>query len=161
MVEYLVGGATVADRDAAKDLIEDAIKNCKSASLYGVGYAANFEGLRASANIYNFLADENIKDDIEIDICGAIYNAYFDTARILYGTVSNNEEDINKAVVDSIQNNKPFNISCGYISGNNNDSKVYSSIMLDINILDTLSKIITIMVTCNQCTLQAPNLNNY
>ena len=161
MVEYLVGGATVADRDAAKDLIEDAIKNCKSASLYGVGYAANFEGLRASANIYNFLADENIKDDIEIDICAAIFNAYFDTARILYGTVSNNKEDIDKAVIDSMQNKQPFNISCGYISDNNNDSKVYSSIMLDINILDTLSKIITIMVTCNQCTLQAPNLNNY
>ena len=160
MVEYLVGGATVADRDAAKDLIEDAIKNCKSASLYGVGYAANFEGLRASSNIYNFLDDENIKDNDEIDICAAIFNAYFDTSMILYGTVSNNEETVIKAVVDSIENDHPFNISCGYIS-DNNDSRVYSSIMLDINILDTLSKIITIMVTCNQCTLQAPNLNNY
>jgi len=106
------------------------------------------------------LDDENIKDNDEIDICAAIFNAYFDTSMILYGTVSNDEEAVIKAVADSIENDHPFNISCGYIS-DNNDSRVYSSIMLDINILDTLSKIITIMVTCNQCTLQAPNLNNY
>ena len=36
---------SVSERDAIKDLVEDAIKNCKSAAKYGVGRAANFEGL--------------------------------------------------------------------------------------------------------------------
>ena len=45
MVDYLVGGVTISERDANKDLVEDAIKNCKFASLYGVGRAAKFEGL--------------------------------------------------------------------------------------------------------------------
>ena len=39
--------------------------------------------------------------------------------------------------------------------------EVLCSIMLDINILDTIAKIITMMVTCNQCLLQHPNLNRY
>ena len=45
MAEYLIGGVTIADRDATKDLAEDAIKNCLSEAKYGVGNAANFDSL--------------------------------------------------------------------------------------------------------------------
>ena len=170
MVEYLVGGATIADRDANKDLIEDAIKNCKSASLYGVGYAANFEGLRAATNYYNEMRKTDLntidqnelgKNILKLDICRAIICAYYDTTRILYESVSYEDNMINEAIEESLKLGHPFNISSGELNINDDECKVYSSIMLDVNILDTLSKIITIMVTCNQCTLQAPNLNNY
>ena len=161
MVEYLVGGITISDRDATKDLVEDAIKNCKSAALYGVGHAANFEGLDAS---YKYLMDlvskEHSDNDIDIDIARCIFVSYHEIAEILYGTVSRDNEDICYHIETSLTSGKPYNIKLGTLSSHPLD-EVKCSIMLDINILDTISKIITIMVTCNQCLLQAPQLNNY
>ena len=159
LVEYLVGGVTIAERDAKKDLIEDAIKNCRSAMHNGVGYAANYEGLRAAleaTNSYN-------EDEIKYDIASSILNAYVSIEKILYGTVSTDSEKIDNTIAYTLDtNNGPCNISNGtlyYIT--DASSNVLFSIALDINIIDTLSKIISIMVTCNQCLLQAPNLNNY
>ena len=155
LVDYLVGGITISDRDAKKDLAEDAIKNCKSAALYGVGYAANFEGLRAAYDICQ-------KDIEHKEIAECILASYEEASKILYSTVSTNRAE--EAVENSIKNGKPFNISSGLeesLSDNSSGNTVLCSIMLDINILETISKIITMMVTCNQCLLQAPQLNTY
>jgi hypothetical protein len=168
MVEYLVGGATVADRDAAKDLIEDAIKNCKSASMYNVGYAANFEGLRASYKVLNdyydkvYSADESeVKIAAIQDIALCIFKSYFDIAAILYGTVEFDKDKVKEYIIKSLDNNMPYDISDAVLSDDNKGDNVLCSIMLDINILDTLSKIITMMCTSNQCLLQASHLNVY
>lgn len=161
MVEYLVGGITVSERDATKDLVEDAIKNCKSAAKYGVGRAANFEGLIHSLRTLKSKR-VNVENLIEEDIAGSIFGAYCDITEILYGTVSNDKNEIKKYLYHSLENGNPYNISSGSLPNLNNDfTDVKCSIMLDINILNTLSKIITIMVTCNQCLLQAPQLNTY
>ena len=161
MVEYLVGGITISDRDATKDLVEDAIKNCKSAALYGVGYAANFEGLDASYKyLMDLVSEDHSDNDIDIDIARCIFVSYHEIAEILYGTVSRDNEDIYYHIETSLTSGKPYNIKLGTLSNHPLD-EVKCSIMLDINILDTISKIITIMVTCNQCLLQAPQLNNY
>jgi hypothetical protein len=161
MVEYLVGGITVSERDATKDLVEDAIKNCKSAAKYGVGRAANFEGLVHSLRTLKSKR-VNVENMIKEDISGAIFGAYCDIAEILYGTVSNDEDEIKKYLYNSIEIGNPYNISSGTLPDlNSNYTNVKCSIMLDVNILTTISKIITIMVTCNQCLLQAPQLNTY
>lgn len=161
MVEYLVGGITVSERDAIKDLVEDAIKNCKSAAKYGVGRAANFEGLIHSLRTLKSKR-VNSENRIEEDIVGSIFGAYCDITEILYGTVSNDKEEIKKYLYCSLENGNPYNISSGTLPNIKTElSNVKCSIMLDINILNTLSKIITIMVTCNQCLLQAPQLNTY
>ena len=158
-VEYLVGGVTVADRDATKDLVEDAIKNCKSASLYGIGNAANFEGLRGVARVM----DMDSECDLDGDIADCIFNAYFEISEILYSTVCCDKEKVEKYVAKSIELGAPYDISSGLLpdDDNNVSDNVKCSIMLDINILDTISKIITLMVTSNQCLLQASNLNKY
>ena len=165
MAEFLVGGVTIADRDATKDLVEDAVKNCKSAALYGVGNAANFDALRYSLqNIQNnILSDMSNKDyDINLDIARCIFNAYFDIAEILYGTVSGDKEDIDAHIYRSLDDGKPYDISSGELPPLDEPSdKVKCSIMLDIHILDTLSKIITKMGTCKQLMLQDPSLNIY
>lgn len=170
MVEYLVGGVTVSERDMIKDLVEDAIKNCKSASLYGVGYAANFEGLRASekvAKYYNSLddytSDVPTEEMILADISYCIFDSYCSAAEILYGTVELNKNIVTKYVYNSLENDMPYDISSGKLPNlnDNNGNKVLCSIMLDVNIIDTLSKIITMMVTCNQCLLQSSHLNIY
>lgn len=165
MAEFFVGGVTTADKEATKDLAEDAVKNCSSAAKYGVGYAANFDALRFSLmNIENNLQEDiNSKDyNINLDIARCIFNAYFDVAEILYGTVSGDKEDIDKHIYYSLEDNKPYDISSGELPELSNTSdKVKCSIKLDIHILETLSKIITKMGTCKQLMLQDPSLNIY
>ena len=168
MVDYLVGGVTISERDAIKDLVEDAIKNCKSASMYNVGYAANFEGLRASYKVLNdyydkvYSADESeVKIAAIQDIALCIFKSYFDIAAILYGTVEFDKDKVKEYIIKSLDNNMPYDISDAVLSDDNKGDNVLCSIMLDINILDTLSKIITMMCTSNQCLLQASHLNVY
>ena len=157
-VDYLVGGVTIAERDSKKDLVTDAVKNCKSASLYGVGYAANFEGLRASLKYYNNLKEYGLKEDI----ANIILYSYIDISKILYGTVCSEEDKIKEMIRSSLEYDRPFDISVSDFNASEpNGDKVKCSIMLDINILDTIAKIITIMVTSNQCIVQAPQLNTY
>ena len=160
MVDYLVGGVTISERDAIKDLVEDAIKNCKSAARDGVGYAANFEGLYHSCKVMDEIAKEE-HDEIEYDIAAAIFESYVDITEILYSSVGKFTE-IPAHIYTSIINKAPYDISKGALPDlAEKGTNVKCTIMLDIEVLDTISKIISMMVTCNQCLLQAPQLNNY
>ena len=90
--------------------------------------------------------------------------AYINIASILYNSVCLDQDEIDEHIMSSILDLKgPYNISSGFLPkiDEYKESDVLCSIMLDINILGTLSKIITVMVTCNQCLLQSPSLNNY
>ena len=160
MVDYLVGGVTVAERDMYKDLVEDAIKNCKSASLYGVGYAANFEGLRAAKEEYEESPD---KDELYQAIVKCIFESYIEISNVLYSTVEYDQWKIAQYITNSInERNAPYNISQGYLPDMHASSKnVLCSIKLDIQILDLVTKIVNLMNGCNQCLLQAPQLNIY
>ena len=158
MVDYLVGGVTISERDMTKDLVEDAIKNCKASALYGVGYAANFEGLKNSYLVCNKYKEGSIEEAI----AKCIFVAYCNITNILYGTVELNQNIVFEYTLHSIENGMPYDISNGYLpSLSEKSDNVLCSIKLDINILDTVSKIITMMATCNQCLLQSPHLNKY
>ena len=162
MVEYLVGGITVAERDSYKDLVEDAIKNCRSAAKYGVGYAANWEGLLACYKIVEL--PPRIDTTLHRNILDAIAISYYEIQEILYSTVCSNIDQVDEYIDKSLDMKNlrgPYNISDGSLVGKEPEGNVKCSIMLDINIIDTLSKIISLMVTCNQCLLQASQLNNY
>jgi len=169
MVEYLIGGITISDRDAVKDLAEDAVKNCASAAANGVGYAANFEGLRASYKVYSKYKEGTI----DWFIASSIYYAYFNTVLELYKSVlSADDADlfVRRSIYDQ---DHPYNIVDIFnISEENFDKQdilndatagdnVLCSINTDIEILDAISKIITIMVTANQVLVQTPELNRY
>ena len=153
MVEVYIGGVTVADRDAERDLMEDAVLNCRSAAMAGVGYGANYEGLRASNDVYkNSVLGSNT--DVYHDISKIIYEAYVEISKYLYESASIGED----AIIDTIKYSVdkcagPYNIITKDFDG-----KVISSIDTDICIIDTISKIITIMSTANQFIL--PNINN-
>ena len=153
MVEIYIGGVTVADRDAERDLLEDAVLNCRSATLSGVGYAANFEGLRAASEIYyKYNADSDEKK-----IATIIFEAYNEITKILYSTIPDKDYDLDKMIVDSLSSEFcPYNISTGKYDG-----KVLTSIDTDICTLTTISKIITIMATANQFILSTINVNKY
>ena len=153
MVEIYIGGITVADRDAERDLLEDATLNCRSASLNGVGYAANFEGLRASIAVRELYRIK--EDDIKFEIADIIANAYRDISKILYGTVNTSMTE-DEIINGSIIKNCPFNIVTREYDG-----KVLTSIDTDICTINTISKIITIMATANQFILPTLNINKY
>lgn len=145
MVEFEIGGITIADRDAIKDLVEDAVKSCMSAAKDGVGYAANFEGLRATLELLN-------NDDLDDNIKALLYliaNAYVSIQTKLY------ENDPN-LISYNIEKGCPYNLR-----SEDWDGKVITSIETDIKILDAISRIITLMVTTEQCYVQVPALNHY
>lgn len=145
MVEYIVGGISVADRDSLKDLIEDAVKNCRSASINGYGYGANFEALMAINKLISqsttFGTNEATNGDKILDI---LHSAYNELVLTLYNTCMSREvaeDTVNKC----LEYNKPYNIRDKEYSDN-----VICSIDTDIIIANAVSKIVSIMFTCNQ-----------
>ena len=160
MIEFLVGGISISDRDSLKDLVEDAVLNCASASENGVGRAANFEGLSAIYKLYS----ECSEDGIRKEIITAILRAYYNAAEILYGSVIPNNE-VADVIIRSIEEGKPFNVidlfNAADLSEVKPSDSVLCSIKTDPTILDAISKIITMMVTANQCLLQSTTLNRY
>lgn len=159
MVTYYVGGITIADRNALKDLVEDAVKNCKSASTYGWGRAANYEGLEAAYQmIYNSVYPEG---SLEEKILNGIFSSYFNAGIILYSTVLPYDA-ATKAVQSSLMSERaPYNVASIYNGEMSSNPPVITSIRTDIEILNAISKIITPMVTSNQCLLQTTTLNKY
>lgn len=153
MVEYQVGGITISDRDALRALVVDAVKNCRSAVEHGVGNAANFEGFRAVVDILNW--DWNEKDELK-EILEIIYNAYLDIIKLLYSSTFDNDVDVAEVIERSLDEGTPYNIRTGEYDG-----KVLTSIDTDIKILDTISKIVSLMLTSNQAIIQHPSLNKY
>lgn len=148
-VEYLVGGVSAADRDNVKDLVEDAILNCRSAAVSGVGYGAGFEGLVACEQM---LVGDGLRSEIE-DI---IYDAYYEVMYNLYKTAVP-ENQVGSLIKETIDKGKVYNIREKSFDGN----QVYTSIETDIAILEAISKIITIMYTANQALLVDPMQNAY
>lgn len=174
MIEYFVGGVGFEDRESLKDLIEDAVHNCRSAAQSGVGYGANFEGLRASSRLYNKETNETKKQ-----FYGIILKAYKELVTCLYSsgmdketlieyakkspayneiTDSNIEKEtgLSVAITESLFNQSPYNLRTKEFDG-----KVLSSIETDIVILDAISKIITLMITSNQFFTPSPTTNIY
>lgn len=155
MVEIYVGGVTVADRDSERDLLEDAVLNCRSSAVNGVGFAANFEGLRASKVVYDSLIGTDLV--VQTKIAEIIYEAYYDISIMLYDSLIRDEEASDKLVMDSLEEyDCPLNLVT-----NQFDGTVLTSINTDICTLNTISKIVTIMATANQFILPTLNVNKY
>ena len=157
MIQYFVGGITAADRDSNKDLLEDAILNCRSTAQEGVGFGANVEGLLA----IDELADNHEKYGIEENtlesaIVSIFSDAYFDIVYTLYNSSIKNEKECKKLVIETIERKQPYNLATDEFSDN-----VLTSLNTDITILDTVDKILSIMVTANQAIVHSPIYNTY
>lgn len=83
LIEYFVGGISIVDRDSDRALLEDAIKNCRSAITNGVGSGGNVEGFRAATELKDF-ANNNDCPEIEHEIIDIIVDAYRDIINLLY-----------------------------------------------------------------------------
>ena len=155
MVEMFVGGITQADRDALRDLIEDAVLNIRSAAENGVGYGANILAATVAHSYAVCVLDEYASDEDAMinTIMKIIDNAYADLIDTLYcGTGINFVEAYNKFNKEEMVYN---------IRTKSWGSNVRSSIMSDIVILDTVSRIVTMMATCNQFIVPTAMHNIY
>ena len=158
MVEFFVGGISISDRDAVRDLVEDAVLNCRSAATNGVGYGANILGLISLFDKKDEMPVDSFgpRDSVEDTILDILRGAYFNAVKSLYRTKFD-EETAEEIVNDIIkEHKKPVDI----ISGEPSDL-ILTSIESEPMILNTISKIITIMFTSNQALLQAPSLTQY
>ena len=145
MIQYAIGGVTVGDRDSLRHLVEDAVKSCRSAAKYGVGQAANIEGVLAAMEIEN-------EDEIIGEI---ITKAYLELVLTLYMTVYPQEE-AEALLKQSIDRKEAFDLK--HEEFNNT---VLTSIMSDVVIFETISKILSLIITCNQVVLPAVRMNTY
>ena len=164
MVEIFVGGISETDRDSLRDLVEDAVLNCRSAAAEGIGFGANFEAFRA----FNYLLAENTKgmSDLEIksiadgetyNIYQLICNAYMALLTTLY--LSAADGDTNKALSlanTGITKGCPYNIRTKEYDG-----AVLSSIKADPIILDAIGKIIGVVFLTNQFFVSSFEYNVY
>lgn len=148
MVEYLIGGISAADRDSLRALVEDAVLNCRSASKSGIGYGANFEGLRAAKKLYDNSETDN-------KILSIINEAYIELVTTLYSTAMS-KDNATRLVQESLENDCPYNLKTKEFDG-----KVLSSIDSDIVILDCIAQIVTLIFTSNQFLCHSPAYNIY
>lgn len=154
MVELFIGGITQADRDSLRDLVEDAVLNIRSAANNGVGFGANMSASVAISKLEDKYLDDKLDDnDLYTKILVIISNAYNELFNILYAST---DIDFADALIMAKNEGKVFNIR-------NNDwqTNVKSSIMSDITILDTVSRIVGIMATCNQFLVPTAMHNIY
>lgn len=152
MVDYLIGGVSYTDRDALKDAVEDAVLNCRSAAKEGIGYAANFEGLRAAHEVAEVTSNLS---QIREAVSNAVYKAYANTvARIYvdYMAVEDIEQD--DLIKTLIERNKPIDVT-------GNDREVLSSIKTDPTTLQAIVDIVGLMFKTNQFLCPIPDMNTY
>jgi hypothetical protein len=149
MVDFLIGGITLSDRNNLKAAVEDAVLNCRSAAINGVGYGANYMAFSALTEMKNETA---YMGDSVVEI---LYNAYKMLITILYGK-SYTAEEVEDIIASSINNGCPLNIRT-----NEYDKKVLSSIRSDVVILETINKILSLMFITNQYLVQTPAHNVY
>lgn len=152
MVDYLIGGVSYTDRDALKDAVEDAVLNCRSAAKEGIGYAANFEGLRAAYEVTEVTSNLS---PIREAVSNAVYKAYANTvARIYvdYMAVEDIEQD--DLIKTLIERNKPIDVT-------GNDREVLSSIKTDPTTLQAIVDIVGLMFKTNQFLCPIPDMNTY
>lgn len=157
LVEYLIGGITVTDRDSIRDLVEDAVLNCRSAAKNGVGYGANFEAFRIIQEMLDEYDDNPLKHlDGKLAIKTAIRNAYWSALIDLYMTVYDSIDMADAMIHESLEKGMPLNLATMEFDG-----KVLCSIETDVAILEAISKVIMVMFTANQALLESPMNNVY
>lgn len=169
MVEFLIGGVSVSDRDSVRDLVEDAVKSLRSACTYGVGYGSNYEGYKAAnklledqwksgvASIFCEVDNSNDREPTLKEACiEIIETAYTNLLAILYEVSGYSNDEIEVIFTDMKKYDKPFDIR-----ENSYNGKVLTSIESDKIILSTISKIVTLMYTSNQFLIPDPVFNKY
>lgn len=136
LVELYIGGSSVADKNQKMDLLMDAVKNCSSAAKYGYGYGANFEAARAVTDLWDKTDTMTPMYDM---ILSVIHTGVIKTMTNLYGSQINIPEMLKRGFPVDIRERQ-------FIE----DPKIYTSIMTDYTVIDSLGKLMVLMYGANQ-----------
>lgn len=166
IVDLYIGGIGTADRKSLADFVDDAILNCRSAAKDGVGYGASFEAYKVAHELSQYYKSIYREDDSQFIrtkrlLMNHILAAYLSIVYLLYKDQNIPEKQLVESLMDSVSTDEglekgPLNIITGEYDG-----KVLTSIKTDIAILDSLSKIITIIFDTNQYLVPTPQFNCY
>ena len=172
MVDLFIGGIGTSDRRSLTDAVEDAVLNCRSAAEEGVGNGASFDGLRASVEIYKECKEKVDNDYIDnekgieywttkAEVAGLIATSYINIITSLYEPFFEDKAcafEFAKNLLDTEKNPKqvPFNIISGEYDGS-----VLTSIKTEPAILDSISRIISVLFDTNQYLVPSPKYNIY
>lgn len=149
MIDFLIGGVTISDREALKSSVEDAVLNCRSAAVNGVGFGANY---MAYKTLYEMSTEEEYLNNVIVNI---LLSAYRNLIKILYSK-SFDVFEVDLIIENSLRYDCPLNIR-----NNEYDYGVLSSIKSDIVVLETINKILALMFTTNQYLVPSPAHNIY
>lgn len=150
-VEYNIGGVSAADRDNVRDLVEDAVLNCRSAAINGVSQGA---GIAAKCAVHDCI--DQLDDLLYLDMLEVLNNAYSDMILNLYSS-GMSVDRARELMESSVKKKQAYNLR----EKSFNTNQVLCSGETDIAILEAISKIITIMYTTNQAFLVDPMQNGY
>lgn len=168
MVDLYIGGIGTSDRQSLTDSVEDAVLNCRSAAIDGVGNGASFDGFKTTDTIYRLhiarlkaLAEEGQTptkyDQVKADVAGIIWYAYWlNVARVYAPYFEDNSEALQFAIKMIRENGTAFNaITEQY------DGTVLTSIKTEPAILDSIARIISVLFDTNQFLVPSPEFNIY
>lgn len=161
LIDLYIGGVSISDRDQKMALVEDAVKNCRSASKHGYGYGANFEALRASYKVFDDINKDNLNPDYEQLrlIAMIIRDAVTEVVVKLYQS-RGDLDGKRKFIDDMLYYDHPFDITAEEF-GDETSHGIYTSIMTDYTIIDNISKIVVLIYGSNQLLTDAPSTNKY
>ena len=118
LVEISVGGISPTDRDATRDLVEDAVKNCRSAAANGVGYGANYMGLKASLDVLTEYVSAGETESISLneeessDISKACSEIKEGIEKSINELISSKDEEITSNDIDAAISSAIFKAYC-------------------------------------------------
>ena len=151
-VDLYIGGIGNNDRAALTYNVEDAVLNCRSAVEYGVGHGANYEGLIVLKEL-----NEKFKNDknIEAQIINLLYDSYIELISKIYYPYYGEKS---KEIIFETKDNKlvPLNIITG-----KRDNTVITSLKTEISILDSIRRIMDLLLNTNQFLVPDPRFNIY
>lgn len=166
MVDLYIGGIGTSDRISLSDFVEDAILNCRSAAKEGVGYGASFEALKVASEMlkhYESIFTEEDADVFQVKtlMMRIIMTSYLEMVGKIYESLYSTQEQAIENILLSISSEENMLRGPLNVITENYDGKVLTSIKTEIAILESISKIITIIFDTNQYLVPTPQFNCY
>lgn len=143
-----VGGYTTLEKRANFDLVEDAIKACESAYVYGYNIGGS---MVIPWTIHNgiYSPSESQTPDIEVEIMNIIYDAFIDVFKTIYANKYKNIDNTDVEEIITTLVTSPTPVAYNIIDESITDD-IINSCITDIEILKASISIVSLLISSNQ-----------
>lgn len=142
-----VGGVTTLEQKAKYDLVDDAVKACESAFMYGYNIGGNLVIPKHAIDIIN----ETVEDGqstmpvIELELYRAIANAFMEVYMRVLRNAQMEESDIERTVETCLTDGNIYDLVKEEFSNN-----IINPCATDVEILKATVSIVSLLVSSNQ-----------